>query len=211
MTTMVFDALTPAKCWMAPEIPIAIYRLGLTAMPVWPTCSAWGRQPASDTGFEQAVAAPSASANSSMIPQFSGPFNPLPPDTTISASGKETLSVARIISFTTVVKSSGEGWFSNATISASTGLSLNSKAFAFKAITLTAEFNSVTANALPENAVFLTRNILPSIVGNSTTPFAKPATSFAASRGANPLPLNELDSTTMDEFSCLAAASIMDA
>ena len=40
----------------------------------------------SETGLEQAVAAPNTSAKSSIRFQFSGPFNPRPPETTISAS-----------------------------------------------------------------------------------------------------------------------------
>ena len=38
----------------------------------------------SETGFEQAVAAPKTSAKSSIIFQFSGPLRPLPPETTTS-------------------------------------------------------------------------------------------------------------------------------
>src|SRR5687768_17186984 len=82
-----------------------MYKSGLITMPVCPTCSSWGRQPASETGFEQAVAAPKESASSSKIFQFSGPFKPLPPETTISASGNDTLFVVLTISFTVVLKS----------------------------------------------------------------------------------------------------------
>ena len=91
ITTFTFDELTPAKCWIAPEIPIAIYKFDETGFPVCPTCSLWGLQPKSETGFEHAVAAPKTSAKFSMRCQFSGPFNPLPPETTISASAIVTL------------------------------------------------------------------------------------------------------------------------
>ena len=84
---------------------MAIYKFGATAMPVCPTCSSCGLQPESETGLEQPVAAPNKEANSSIIPQFSGPFKPLPPETTNSASGKEILSLALIISLTIVWKS----------------------------------------------------------------------------------------------------------
>ena len=67
---------------------MAIYKFGLIATPVCPTCSWCGRQPISATGREQAVAAPKDFAKFSIIPQFSGPFNPLPAETTSSASGK---------------------------------------------------------------------------------------------------------------------------
>lgn len=35
--TMTLESLIPAKCWMAPEIPNAIYNSGATIFPVWPT------------------------------------------------------------------------------------------------------------------------------------------------------------------------------
>ena len=63
-----------------------MYKLVATGFPVCPTCSPCGLHPKSETGFEQAVAAPKTPANSSIIPQFSGPFIPRPADTTISAS-----------------------------------------------------------------------------------------------------------------------------
>ena len=43
----------------------------------------------SETGFEQAVAAPKVLARSSIKFQFSGPFIPLPAETTISASAMD--------------------------------------------------------------------------------------------------------------------------
>ena len=57
-----------------------------TGFPVCPTCSLWGLHPKSETGLEHAVAALSVFAKSSIIFQFSGPFIPLPAETTISAS-----------------------------------------------------------------------------------------------------------------------------
>ena len=100
MTTFTFDELTPARCWIAPEIPIAMYKFDDTGLPVCPTCSPWGLQPKSETGFEHAVAPPRTSARFSTKCQFSGPFNPLPPETTISASAIVTLLVALSIDFT---------------------------------------------------------------------------------------------------------------
>ncbi len=47
----------------------------------------------SETGLEHAVAAPKTVAKSSIKCQFSGPFKPLPPETTISASAMVILSV----------------------------------------------------------------------------------------------------------------------
>ena len=66
-----------------------MYKFVATGFPVCPTCSLCGLQPISDTGFEQAVAAPSVPAKSSIKFQFSGPFIPLPAETTISASAIE--------------------------------------------------------------------------------------------------------------------------
>src|SRR5690349_5325933 len=50
----VFTAITvstcfiPARCWIAPEIPIAMYSLQLTAvLPDWPTCRDFGSHPES--------------------------------------------------------------------------------------------------------------------------------------------------------------------
>ena len=54
----------------------------------------------SETGLEQAVAAPSVFAKSSTKFQFSGPFKPLPPETTISASAIEIFSSSSIIDLT---------------------------------------------------------------------------------------------------------------
>ena len=79
---------------MAPEIPMAMYKFVATGFPVCPTCSPCGLQPKSETGLEHAVAAPRTSANSSTIPQFSGPFKPLPAETTTSASAMVTFPIA---------------------------------------------------------------------------------------------------------------------
>ncbi len=79
---------------MAPDTPTAIYKLEATGFPVCPTCSLCGRHPMSETGFEQAVAAPRVVAKSSIRCQFSGPFRPRPPDTTMSASAMLTWPLA---------------------------------------------------------------------------------------------------------------------
>src|SRR5713101_8158330 len=47
--TITLLEVMPARCWIAPEIPSAMYRSGDTVFPVWPTCSSFGRQPASVT------------------------------------------------------------------------------------------------------------------------------------------------------------------
>ncbi len=105
IATITFDELTPAKCWIAPEIPIAIYKFGLIVIPVCPTCSLCGLQCISLTGFEQAVAAPNALAKSSTKCQFSGPFKPRPPLITNSASVNAILPLALDTSIDLVLKS----------------------------------------------------------------------------------------------------------
>lgn len=37
--TMSFESFMPAKCWIAPEMPNAMYSSGATTFPVCPTCS----------------------------------------------------------------------------------------------------------------------------------------------------------------------------
>src|SRR5690606_2630563 len=96
-------------------------------------------------------------------------------------------------------------------ISALVAASFNSKAFGFNAITLLAEEMISVAKALFEKAVFFTSRLSPFHVGRLIAPSARPASNFAATRGANPLPLNELERTTMEACSCFAAEAIIDA
>ena len=37
IATMFFEPFMPTMCWVAPEMPHAIYTVGLTVLPVWPT------------------------------------------------------------------------------------------------------------------------------------------------------------------------------
>lgn len=37
--TMSLESFMPARCWIAPEMPTAIYSSGATTLPVWPTCN----------------------------------------------------------------------------------------------------------------------------------------------------------------------------
>ncbi|MNE16987.1 hypothetical protein D3C81_1524000 [compost metagenome] len=76
-------------------------------------------------------------------------------------------------------------------------------------MTLLDAVNSTVANALFENAVFLTVNFSPSIVGRDSAPSASAAWSFAAIRGASPLPENELESTSRLAPILLTASAIM--
>src|ERR671935_34253 len=61
---------------MAPEMPAAMYSLGATTFPVWPTCRSLGCQPASTTAREAPTAALSTSA--SALTGLKSPFVPRP-------------------------------------------------------------------------------------------------------------------------------------
>src|SRR3989304_2186291 len=49
MATMFLTCEMPAMCWLAPEMATAMYRSGVTTLPVRPTCVATGYQPRSHT------------------------------------------------------------------------------------------------------------------------------------------------------------------
>ena len=82
MAIIVAEFSIPFVCWMAPEMPRAMYRSGFTWTPVTPTCRSLSHQPRSVTALVAPTAPPRASASSSTRCQFSGPPSPLPPDTT---------------------------------------------------------------------------------------------------------------------------------
>jgi hypothetical protein len=74
----------PTLCWMAPLIPSARYSCGLTILPVWPICCAYGIQPES-TAARLAPTAPPA-PRLRTTPKPSAPPTPRPPATMILAS-----------------------------------------------------------------------------------------------------------------------------
>src|SRR5687767_7141263 len=82
--TIVFDVCMPARCWMAPEMPLATYSCGETVLPVCPIWEECGYQPESTAARDAPTAAPSESPNASA----SGKSRPVPPppDTTTEAS-----------------------------------------------------------------------------------------------------------------------------
>ena len=59
--TIVLGVCIPARCWIAPEMPVAMYSCGETVLPVWPTWDACGYQPASTAARDAPTAAPRAS------------------------------------------------------------------------------------------------------------------------------------------------------
>src|SRR2546426_10363497 len=91
MATMTLEVRIPARCWIAPEMPTATYRVGLTVLPVCPTWSAWGRHPASTTARDAPTAArpAKAAASSSNTLKLAGSLSPRPPDTMMGASRSE--------------------------------------------------------------------------------------------------------------------------
>src|SRR3712207_8882921 len=75
------DSSIPAKCCIAPDIPQAIYRSGLTVLPVCPTCLSLPIQPASTLALEDVTSPPNSSASSFNTSKYSGLPIPLPPET----------------------------------------------------------------------------------------------------------------------------------
>src|SRR2546425_1159779 len=47
MATITRLSFIPARCWIAPEMPTAMYSSGATIFPVCPTCQSFGTKPAS--------------------------------------------------------------------------------------------------------------------------------------------------------------------
>ena len=90
----------PARCWIAPEMPTAMYSCGATILPVWPTCQSFGTKPASTAAREAPIAAPSLSASgSSTFVKFSPEPMPRPPETMIFAavsSGRSDFDTSRL-------------------------------------------------------------------------------------------------------------------
>src|SRR5690606_9606051 len=133
------------------------------------------------TGLEQAVAAPSTFAKSSSIPQFSGPFNPLPPETTISASAMLTLLEALSTESTCTPLSGILGEKSSAVALAE--CSFNPKELLETPTIFTSVSMLVKLKALLVKAVrFTVKGDV--LVGASTTFDAYPASRFTANRGA---------------------------
>ena len=73
----------PALCWMAPEMPRAMYTFGCTVLPVWPTWWSALSQPESMVAREPPTTPPSTSASSSasLMPPSTSLLMPRPTDT----------------------------------------------------------------------------------------------------------------------------------
>ena len=90
----------PARCWIAPEIPTAMYRSGATILPVCPTCMSLGTKPESTAALDAPIAAPSLSAIPFKRLKLSPFCIPLPPEITTSAAVNSGLSDSAISSLT---------------------------------------------------------------------------------------------------------------
>jgi hypothetical protein len=86
IATITFESFMPARCWIAPEIPTAMYSSGATILPVWPTCMSFGTKPASTAARDAPMAAPSLSAMPSSSLKFSPFCMPRPPEITTEAA-----------------------------------------------------------------------------------------------------------------------------
>ncbi|MNR05204.1 hypothetical protein D3C85_1212180 [compost metagenome] len=87
----------PARCWIAPEMPTAMYSCGATILPVCPTCRSLGTKPASTAAREAPTAAPSLSASWYSSWKLSPFCMPRPPETTTLAafsSGRSDLAIS---------------------------------------------------------------------------------------------------------------------
>src|SRR5512141_999902 len=83
---MTLLSFIPARCWIAPLIPSAMYSSGATIFPVCPTCQSFGAHPASTAARDAPIAAFSRSASSSTSRKFSCALIPRPAETITRAS-----------------------------------------------------------------------------------------------------------------------------
>ena len=82
--TIVFEVCMPARCWIAPEMPLRRRAGRDTVLPVCPIWKECGIQPESTAAREAPTAAPRESASCSTGSKL--PPVPRPPATTIAAS-----------------------------------------------------------------------------------------------------------------------------
>ena len=91
---MNLEKATPDICWLAPEMPTAIYNSGATVLDVIPSCVSSSQYPSSQAPLVEPTAPDIMPANSSNLPQFSTLPIPLPPPITILASSNLTPSTS---------------------------------------------------------------------------------------------------------------------
>ena len=147
----------------------------------------------SATGLEQAVAAPKDLAKSSIIPQFSGPFKPLPAETTNSASGKGISPSGFLVEITLMAADPAFPLVSSIAQSLHdfSGWIL----FGSNEIIFVEEFTFTKPIAFPENTFTL---ILPSPSGNATAPETSPAFKRTDNLGATAFPIKSWEKTIVE-------------
>src|SRR5512143_759583 len=184
--TITLEPFMPARCWMAPEMPAAMYSSGATTLPVWPTCQSFGTQPASTAARLAPTAAPSSSASAST--GLKSPFVPRPPETIARAS----VSSGR--SLFTSLKPAWRVLRAPASTDTAAGCTAPFPSFAAAANSVGRIVNTFTGVVISTSA-----STFPAHIGrrkvtaapsppNPSTPVAIPASSFAAPRGKTSLP-----------------------
>src|SRR6266851_4596265 len=182
MATMVFEPFMPARCWMAPEMPAAMYSCGATTLPVWPTCRSLGCQPASTTARDAPTAALSTSASCSM--GLKSPLVPRPPETTTRASVSSGRALFTSLNSTNFVFGCGAATCAGVTDPLPCAFCGAANSVARTVTTFTGVVTSTVAMALPAHMARLNW-LAPTMARTSE---ASPAPSFAAMRGAMSLP-----------------------
>ena len=137
------------------------------------------------------------------MPQFSGPFNPRPPLTTILASvngiSPSTLWVA-----VTLIEAAGIA-IDNASTAQAPSCMCTPKQFWLIEITLTGVSILICANAFPEKTVLVTVNPLL-VSGKLFAPVTIPACNFTATAGAIAFPFKLWAKTSTDALAAFAAS-----
>ena len=154
------------------------------------------------TGRLQAVVAWTAWANSSTMPQCSGPFNPRPAETTRTASGKGTEPSSLDASNPVTDRRAGPASASKDDTDASTPSLDTPNALGVVVMTLVAVSTLTCAMALPLNTFLRTAS--PS--SKPVTPGTMPAPRRTATRGATARPTWSCGATTSVAPSASAAA-----
>ena len=159
----------------------------------------------SATGRLHAVVAPNSVASSSMMDQFSGPFIPLPADTTNSASGNGTIPSSLFTSITLTEELGIETSIDSISIVVPIFSGLNE--LPDKDNTLFSVFTKKSAIAFPENTDFLTENPFEKS-GTAITPETEPADNLADNLPSSDLPEEECATTTVLALTASATCPI---
>ena len=159
----------------------------------------------SDTGLLHAVAAPKSLARSVTNPQFSGPFRPRPPETTISASERDTSPSTFFVETTFTL---AEGVVAtNGFTEAIASILVTGNEFGLRVIIFIAVLIPTCAKALPPNTFFLTTKPLL-VSGKSIAPVTSPAFKKTLRLGAIAFPSILFDNTSTVALIFLTSSEI---